>query len=124
MKQRNGRLITKVVPSLKMPVFEQMVTENIVKGSTISTDEFKSYNLLQISPYKHGSVNHGAKEYARGIHHTNHLESFWKLFKDSVRSTHIHISKKYAQKYLDEFTFRSNFRHRENAMFDLLIAAL
>ena len=67
---------------------------------------------------------HGAHLYVDGIHHTNNVESFWRLFKKSVASTHIHISEKYAQRYLDEFTFRSNHRARQNAMFDLLIAAL
>jgi transposase len=46
------------------------------------------------------------------------------LFKASVRSTHIHISAKYWIRYLDEFTFRSNHRQMQNAMFDLLISAV
>jgi transposase len=58
------------------------------------------------------------------LHHTNSVESFWKLFKASVRSTHIHVSSKYMNRYLDEFSFRSNHRQMENAMFDLLIAAI
>jgi transposase len=52
------------------------------------------------------------------------VESFWKLFKASARSTHIHVSSKHMQKYLDEFTFRSNHRAMVNGMFDLLIAAI
>jgi hypothetical protein len=58
------------------------------------------------------------------VHNTNRVESFWRLFKKSVASTHIHISAKYADRYLDEFAFRSNHRVMGNAMFDLLIAAL
>ena len=69
-------------------------------------------------------MTHSAKEWKRGEHHTNSVESFWKLFKYSVRSTHIHISGKYMQRYLDEFTFRSNHRAMSNAMFDLLIASV
>ena len=75
-------------------------------------------------------MNHGSKEYAAydyrtdAIHHTNGVESFWGLFKTSIRSTHIHVSSKYMQRYLDEFTFRSNHRQMENAMFDLLIGAV
>jgi Transposase DDE domain group 1/ISXO2-like transposase domain len=58
------------------------------------------------------------------IHNTNRVESFWKLFKKSIASTHIHISGKYAERYLGEFSFRSNYRVMGNAMFDFLIAAL
>ena len=57
-------------------------------------------------------------------HHTNTVEGFWRLFKASVRGTHIHISAKYMDRYLDEFTFRANHREMKNAMFDLLIAAI
>ncbi|MDG4892731.1 transposase [Mesorhizobium sp. WSM4976] len=53
---------------------------------------------------------------------TNHVESFWVLFKRSVRSTHIHVSSKHMHRYLDEFTFRSNHREMQNAMFDLIVA--
>jgi len=75
-------------------------------------------------------VKHGAKEWAYfdyrtgETHHTNNVESFWKLFKKSVASTHIHISEKHMTRYLGEFSFRSNHRQMRNAMFDLLIAAL
>ena len=41
-----------------------------------------------------------------------------------MASTHIHVSPKYVSRYLDEFTFRSNHRQMENAMFDLLIGAV
>jgi hypothetical protein len=35
-------------------------------------------------------------------------KSFWKLFKHSVRGTHIHISGKYMDSSFGEFAFRSN----------------
>lgn len=86
-----------------------------------------SYGLMEGYGYEHGTVKHGEDDYAhydyrsRKVHHTNHVESFWRLFKKSVDSTHIHISEKYAARYLDEFAFRSNHRQMRNAMFDLLI---
>src|SRR5262249_16939583 len=48
----------------------------------------------------------------------------WRMFKNSIRSTHIHVSEKYVDRYLKEFTFRSNHRGMVNAMFDLLIASM
>lgn len=89
-----------------------------------------SYGLLDGDGYQHGTVRHGAKEwsyydYRHGaFHSTNHVESFWNLFKASVRSTHIHVSPKYMNRYLGEFAFRSNHREMRNAMFDLLIGAV
>jgi hypothetical protein len=106
------------------------VLRNVKPGSTVSTDELVSYGLLTGDGYKHGTVKHGQKEwsyydYRHGAtYHTNSVESFWKLFKTSVRSTHIHIGGKYMDRYLGEFAFRSNHREMENAMFDLLIGAV
>jgi transposase-like protein len=124
LKQRGGRLHTQVIPDTKTVTFEAVVTRQVQDGATISTDEHKSYGLQEVSSYNLGNVNHSAGEYARGEHHTNNLESFWKLFKTSIASTHIHISRKHFDMYLREFTFRSNHRARENAMFDLLVASL
>ena len=70
------------------------------------------------------TVTHSIEEWVRGEAHTNTVENFWRLFKDSIRSTHIHVSAKYMDRYLREFTFRSNHRQMTNAMFDVLIAAV
>lgn len=52
------------------------------------------------------------------------LESFWKLFMTSVFSTPILESSKHMQRFLNEFSFRSNHRKMQNAMFDLLISRI
>lgn len=44
------------------------------------------------------------------VHHVNSVESFWRLFKVSIRGTHVQISKKYAERYVNEFCFRQNYR--------------
>lgn len=75
-------------------------------------------------------MSHGKKEYAHYDYrsgetfHVNTVEGFWRLFKASVRSTHIHISGKHMQRYLSEFTFRANHREQVNGKFDLLVGAL
>lgn len=99
-------------------------------GSIVSTDELASYGLLSGDGYKHAQIKHGAHDYAHYDNrpgefiHTNTIESFWQLFKNSIRSTHIHVSPQHMQKYLDESTFRSNHHAMKNAMFDLLIGAV
>jgi transposase-like protein len=45
--------------------------------------------------------------------HVNNLENFWKHLKGSIRSAHIHVSKKHLHKYAKEFEYR--FNRRENA---------
>ena len=116
LKERGGRMVTQVISNVRQDTLRNVVLENVVEGSTVSTDELVSYGLLEGDGYKHGHVKHGAKEWAyydyrhRATHHTNHVESFWVLFKRSIRSTHIHVSEKHTARYLGEFTFRSNHR--------------
>lgn len=74
-------------------------------------------------------MSHGQGEYSRTeadgtSFHVNTVEGFWRLFKASVRSTHVAISPKHMQHYLDEFSFRASHRNRVNGMFDLLVGAL
>jgi transposase len=128
MKQRGGGLLTAVIPDVKKDTLRSVVLENVEAGSIVSTDELYSYGLLAPDGYKHGAVKHAAKEwsyynYRHDVtHSTNQVENFWRLFKNSITSTHIHVSAKYMDRYLNEFAFRQNHRHVGNAMFDLLIA--
>ena len=129
MKERGGFIRTEVIPRANTETLKAAFHRNIDPFSVVSTDELAAYNLLDREGYIHGTVNHSAGEYAkvddRGrSHHVNGVENFWKLFKASIRSTHIQISKTHAQRYLDEFTFRQNHREMGNAMFDVLIAAV
>lgn len=123
LKQRGGRMHTELVGSTATKDLRTVVLRTVKPGSTVSTDEWKGYNLLTKDGFEHLTVHHKAGEYVRGEAHTNNVESFWRLFKNSIKSTHIHVSQKYMQFYLSEFTFRSNHRQMTNAMFDLLIAA-
>lgn len=130
MVERGGRVQAQVIPNVRKTTLRDAVLRNVEPGSTVSTDELMSYGLLTDDGYLHGVVKHGQKEYSYYDYRsdttfsTNTVEGFWKLFKVSVRSTHIHISPKYMERYLNEFSFRSNHRAKENAMFDLLIGAV
>lgn len=129
LAERNGRIKAHVVPNAQTVSLRPIVLANVERGSTISTDELRSYGLLTKDGYRHGRVNHAAGEYARYLcagvtFHVNTCEGFFRLFKASVRSTHVHVSGQHMQRYLDEFTFRANHRERVNGMFDLLVGAL
>lgn len=130
LKERGGRLQAEVIQNIKTVTLKDVVNRNVERGAIVSSDELMSYNLLENDGYTHGTVQHGKKEYAyydyrHGVtHHTNSVEGFWRLFKNSIRSTHIHVSDKMMKHYLSEFTFRTNHREMGNAMFDLLIGAV
>ena len=101
---------------------EPIVRGHVKEGTRLTADEWVSYNDLK-SGFDLGRVNHSAKEWVVGVHHTNTIEGHWGHFKRAVRGTHVHISAKHMWKYVAEFTYRRNFRQSHEAMFDRLVAA-
>lgn len=123
MVERGGDVMTKVIPNTKGKTILPLVYENVEQGTTISTDEMRSYKNLPRLGYKHGFVNHSIEQWKKGIHHTNTIEGFWSRLKNSIRGTHVHVSEKHLQKYLGEFEYRYNMRSNPALMFDRLLAS-
>jgi transposase-like protein len=134
MLQRDGKIVAGPVPDVSNRTLEGIINENVVPGSTISTDELPAYHGLRHA-YTHETVNHSAKEYVRRVYklkpggfdvekiHVNSLESHWSLFKRAVKGTHVHISAKHSWKYVSEFSYRRNMRRSHWSMFNLLVQA-
>jgi transposase len=124
VERDGGKIIAGPIPDLSANTLGNIVRENVVKGSTISTDELRSYNALASYGYTHGRVNHKAEEWVRGEHHTNTLEGHWSHFKRAIRGTHTSVSRKHMWKYVSEFSYRRNHRHSHAAMFGHLVSSL
>jgi transposase-like protein len=122
--QRDGIVRAGPVPDATQFTLEPLILTNVQRGSIISTDQYGAYNDLKNSGYRHGTVNHSKKEYVRGIHHVNTLESFFAQLKRSIRGTHIHVSAKHMWKYVSEFSYRYNMRKEPESMFNRLIWGL
>ena len=124
MLERDGDVMTKVVPNVRKKTLQPIIKENVEAGSTVHTDELKSYNGLAKAGYNHETVNHGAGEYVDGDCHVNGIEGFWARLKLSIRGTHVHVSKKHLQKYVKEFEYRYNRRKQPDAIFGDLVTSL
>ena len=124
MLEREGDVITRIVENVRRVTLELHILANVKNGSTVSTDELKSYAKLARHGYVHGVVNHGAEEWVKGIHHTQGIEGFWSIVKRSIRGTHVHVSRNHLAKYLAEFEFRWNLRDDPASMFPLLLKRL
>ena len=122
MQDRDGDLIAKVVPDVKKVTLTAEIEAHVVKGSTVHTDELASYNDVASKGYVHKTVHHGSGEYVRDGSHVNSVEGFFSIIKRSIRSTHIHVSRKYLPNYLAEFEFRHNRRAAPRSMFLRLVA--
>ncbi|MBI1196013.1 MAG: IS1595 family transposase [Gammaproteobacteria bacterium] len=122
MLERNGDVVTKVVPDTKKATLIPEIRENVDEWAKVSTDSHASYRGLKKEGYNHESVDHTSYEWVRGDVHTNSIEAYWSNLKRSLASTHIHISKKHTPKYLEEFEYRFNSRENPEGMFSELIS--
>jgi len=123
MVERVGRIVAGPVPDTSQHTLEPIILENVERGATISSDDFTSYNDLRNSGFDHETINHRREEWRRGEHHTNTIEGHWGHFKRAIRGTHVSISGKHMWKYVSEFSYRRNFRHSHEAMFNRLVGA-
>ena len=122
MLERDGRVMTKVVPDAKTHSIRPHITENVEEGTTVHSDEWWAYRGLNGDGYAHETVNHGAKEWARGNTHVNTLESYWSQIKRSIKGTHIAVSGKHMSKYLGEFEFCYNLRKTPEQMLPRILS--
>lgn len=122
MVERKGPIYTAVIPHRSRKSVGYRIKQRVPAGTIVSTDEAAIYRHLK-GRYNHGTVCHEYEEYVNGIHHTNTIEGFWSRLKNSIRGTHIHVSKRHLAKYLGEFEYRYNMRGNPTKMFDRLLVS-
>lgn len=110
MLQRDGKVKAKKVKDVSSKTLKRLINSNILKGSSIMTDEWKSYTGLSQN-FKHAVVKHGNGQYVQGVAHTNTLEGFWSLLKRGIIGQYHQVSRKHLDRYIDEFCFRYNNRN-------------
>jgi transposase-like protein len=124
MLERDGEVRTEKVNDVTSSTLGNILSTNVIKGSTIMTDEWKAYTKLHIS-YNHQVVKHNTGEYVIGDCHTNNIENFWSLLKRGIVGIYHWTSTKHIDRYLDEFEFRYNTRHNgEIERFDLYLQSI
>jgi hypothetical protein len=109
--ERDGRARSFHVANVNAKDVRALVVTNIDRASALLTDESPIYTRMGREFAYHGSVNHSAKEYVRGVfHHTNTAENFFSIFKRGVIGTYHHMSEAHMGRYCAEFDFRYNTR--------------
>lgn len=114
--ERGGNVVLKVVEKVDSRTLIAMLRENINEGNTIvMTDEFPAYKKFD-DIVQHLTINH-KKTFSDGIVHTNTIEGFWAIIKNSIRGQYVALSKKYLPFYLVQAQYIYN---RRNAKHELL----
>ena len=116
--------------NVKQKTIEPFITDTIVAGTRVYTDEYSIYARLQSWGYGHKSVNHGRGEFARDEDgdglcevHVHTMEGFWSLLRSGLRP-HRGISQEKLPLYLGFFEFVHNVRKRGKALLGALIELL
>lgn len=107
--KRGGKLKTQVIPEASIDKVSEFIVNTVVPDSTMVTDESRVYGRVK-QLYKHETVKHKAKEYVRGIVHTNTIEGYWNILKKQINGIHHSISPKHLQRYCNESAYRYNRR--------------
>ena len=123
MMQRDGDIMTAVVPDRKMQTLVPIIKRNVKLHSTVYTDEWIAYGTIGREGFYHKRVNHLAGQYVGPQGATvNGIEGFWSQLKRTIHGTHVHVSGKHLWKYAKEAEYRFNRRNLPSAMFPELIS--
>jgi transposase-like protein len=106
--ERHGEVRARVVPTRHKPILQAEIRRQVAAGSTVYTDELRSYQGLN-EDYIHEVINH-SEAYVRGHVHTNGIENFWSLFKRVIYGTHHSVEPFHLDRYLGETVQRFNTR--------------
>jgi transposase len=122
MVERGGNIVTKVVKNRKSTTLMPIIVTHTTEEAVAHTDDFRGYAKLGNEVAAHHVVAHSEGQHVagpNGHHHTQTIDGFWSIMKRSIRGTHTSVSRKYLQRYLNEFSFRRN--HRTERMFEAIL---
>ena len=105
--KRGGKVFAEIIPDAKSATLIPIIQEKVVPDSIVYTDTFKSYNVLDVSEFKHERINH-SKLFADKQNHINGIENFWNQAKRHLRKFN-GVPKKNFRLFLKECEWRFNF---------------
>jgi transposase len=73
--KRGGKVFAKVIPDAKSKTLKNIIDNKVVPDSIVYSDTFRSYNVLDVSEFKHSRINH-SKLFADKKNHINGIEEF------------------------------------------------
>lgn len=116
--ERGDKIILKVIEKLTSKNLISMLKEYVkLDNSIVVTDEFRSYKSFD-EIVQHYTVYHAKKQYVKGVMHTNTIEGFWSIVKNSIKGNYIAISKKYLPFYLVQSQYIYNNRNFKGNLFE------
>jgi transposase len=106
--KRGGKVYALPVADAKGPTLLTTLQTKVLADSVVFTDSLPSYNILDISGFKHHRVNHAKEFVNRRGQHINGIENFWNQSKRVLRKYN-GIPRKHFFLFLKECEFRFNY---------------
>ena len=104
--KRGGKVYTKVISDTKGATLKAIMEDKIVPDSIVYSDTYRSYNVLDVSAFKHYRINHSIL-FADRKNHINGIENFWNQAKRHLRRFN-GVSKATFPLFLKECEWRFN----------------
>ena len=104
--KRGGKVYAKVIPNAKSATLMPIIQEKVLPDSIVYTDCLGSYNVLDVSEFKHCRINH-SKLFVEEANHINGIENFWNQAKRHMRKFN-GIPKEHFHLFLKECEWRFN----------------
>lgn len=106
--KRGGRVYALPVADATSQTLLTALKTRVQADSVVYTDSWASYNILDVSGFKHHRVNHSKTFVSRRGHHINGIENFWNQSKRVLRKYN-GIPRKNFFLFLKECEFRFNY---------------
>ena len=99
--KRGGRVYAKITPDALSSTLIPIIERKVIPDSIVYPDSCRTYNVLDVSEFKHLRINH-SKLFADKHNHINGIENFWnqaKCFKLSVICANLMVSQSQVSGY-------------------------
>jgi transposase len=83
--KRLGKVHVVIVPNACSDMLIPTIREKIRPDSIVYSDSFRSYDVLDVSEFRHMRISH-SKLFADQRNHINGIENFWNQAKRHLRS--------------------------------------
>ncbi|MEQ8795088.1 MAG: IS1595 family transposase [Salinisphaeraceae bacterium] len=104
--KRGGRVYAQVIPNAASDTLMPIMREKILPDSIVYTDSLPSYNVLDVSDFRHYRINH-SQLFADRDNHINGIENFWNQAKRHLRKFN-GVPKAHFHLFLKECEWRFN----------------
>ncbi|MGY0217551.1 IS1595 family transposase [Endozoicomonadaceae bacterium StTr2] len=104
--KRGDCVHTCVIPNAKSSTLLPIIRDKIKPDSVVYTDDFLSYDVLDVSEFKHYRINHSSC-FAEEKNHINGIENFWSQAKRHMRKFN-GIPREHFPLFLKECEWRFN----------------